>query len=369
MSPSTGDRAGEFAKLLNFFDQLVSRGRKSLTALDTPSHATSSPDSRDDTRSSIPTACANARRPIIGLIKANQFEEFYHATTSLKRLDNSTASKTDRGDSAEQSQERDVAASDATESTASDLEQGEDDNRSLWEEDGEEGASLAKFPMEKQRPFTFKLMLHKLYGREDWIKKVQEALEQSKREYKPLSECLDDTRKGRFGEDRDREGTKGVDRGESVRVRFTLGSGRGQAGQTTSGCGRQRSLSVATHSTDEMARETEGKGGIARAVKKRCVGRRKSLNGPLNGSEEVGGAGRVWIYDALISQLENELNSSERGSLRGKGRRRSISVSGGGANDTGAIDGREVCKRTLATVATTILEGTEERGLKRLAMN
>ncbi|KAJ3493021.1 hypothetical protein NMY22_g20266 [Coprinellus aureogranulatus] len=41
--------------------------------------------------------------------------------------------------------------------------------------EGEEQTAQTIFPMEKQHPFTFKLMLHKLYGREDWLKKVQEA--------------------------------------------------------------------------------------------------------------------------------------------------------------------------------------------------
>lgn len=48
-------------------------------------------------------------------------------------------------------------------------------------DEDEDEESLAKFPLGKKYPFTFKLMVHKLY-------RVDEMLEKSKMEFKPLAE-------------------------------------------------------------------------------------------------------------------------------------------------------------------------------------
>jgi hypothetical protein len=47
---------------------------------------------------------------------------------------------------------------------------------------------VAKFPLAEEYPFTFKLMIHKLYDMDEWAKKVREAVEESQSHYKPLPE-------------------------------------------------------------------------------------------------------------------------------------------------------------------------------------
>ncbi len=48
--------------------------------------------------------------------------------------------------------------------------------------------SEGKFPLGARYPFTFKMMLHKLYELDDWGKKVKDVLERSQNDFKSLSE-------------------------------------------------------------------------------------------------------------------------------------------------------------------------------------
>lgn len=59
------------------------------------------------------------------------------------------------------------------------------------QESCDEGWHFNEFPLaeEKKYPFTFKHMIHKLYKKEEWLRTVKEALEKSKKDYKPLAEC------------------------------------------------------------------------------------------------------------------------------------------------------------------------------------
>ena len=46
---------------------------------------------------------------------------------------------------------------------------------------------LARFPLGKTYQFMFKLMVHKLYQVNEWVKTVKEMFEKLKMEFKPLA--------------------------------------------------------------------------------------------------------------------------------------------------------------------------------------
>jgi hypothetical protein len=173
------------------------------------------------------------------------------------------------------------------------------------EMDGEEGyedeESLAKFPLGTRYPFTFRLMLHKLYQLDDWAQKVKEVLERSQIEFKSLAEQDMEVEKV----ERPRKKSEG-----HVHFKQGVASGGNRKPAT-----RPRSHSVAV---DGKGGEKREKGPISplkspkryrepppeesRAVKKRCVGRRKSVSGPI--STEPGRIKGVWVYDAAVSSIE-----------------------------------------------------------------
>lgn len=62
-------------------------------------------------------------------------------------------------------------------------------------------------------PFTFKMMLHKLYELEEWARKVKETLEKSRENYKSLSEVDSEKKKG-SGEECQRGRTQSRPKGE-----------------------------------------------------------------------------------------------------------------------------------------------------------
>ncbi|KAG2142864.1 uncharacterized protein EDB93DRAFT_1241518 [Suillus bovinus] len=123
------------------------------------------------------------------------------------------------------------------------------------------------FPLEEHHPFTFKLMLHKLYNVDEWAEKVKSAVEASKEQFKPLAERMQEVMK---------EG-RNVARSRSQSVMNPKFKGKAIS--------REQVLASPVHPND-----------FSRVLKKRCVGRRKSINGPL--------AGGVWVYDAAISAVE-----------------------------------------------------------------
>ncbi|TEB33125.1 hypothetical protein FA13DRAFT_1790175 [Coprinellus micaceus] len=348
MSYSTGDRAAEFTRLLNFFDQLASRGKKRQTLTEACNNATESPASYEPIHASVSTS------------KVNKLKDFYHATASLKTFGNLSNFPGYSGARAKQSRKVSGSELSVTESVKSE----DDDSRLVEEEDAH---PPGKFPMGRERPFTFKLMLHKLYGRDDWAKKVHEALEQSQKEYKPLSGCSEGVGVGKeweVGGDGDGGNVDGA--GGRDRSGEYLNPAKGRGEQTASSSWRQRSLSAATHSASNggIWKIGDGRREMARAVKKRCIGRRKSHNGPLNASTQ---AGNPWVYDAMVSQRDHEAHAAERGSLRGKGRRRSLSVAEGGENAGGTGVRDRVRKRATTTVTATILEDVGRANLKQPA--
>ncbi|KAG6811671.1 hypothetical protein H0H92_006326 [Tricholoma furcatifolium] len=168
----------------------------------------------------------------------------------------------------------------------------------------EDGESLAKFPLQgKKYAFTFRLMMHKLYQMEDWRQKVKEVLERSQNDYKPLSET-NFLKRG--------EGKKSKEEPASREGRVHFHTGERKPG------GHPQTISTIAFGKfkDEVSASPYFKVPLSpiaksgsskddsRALKKRCVGRRKSLTGPAFAKEEQVGSG--WIYDATVSSTETD---------------------------------------------------------------
>ncbi|TFK25103.1 hypothetical protein FA15DRAFT_640012 [Coprinopsis marcescibilis] len=237
----------------------------------------------------------------------------------------------------------------------------------------DDSESVAEFPLGKQYNFTFRHMLHKLYQRDDWLKKVQEALEQSQQEYKPLAERLEEMERERESKEKSKE-KENKEIGEAHRaLKDQVGGKRGTV--------RPRSFSVASVATDPLKvalpilGDNDQNQGEIRALKRRCVGRRISMNGPLEkeGNETGGG----WAFDARISQSEDrsiwdtqDLKRARRQTLGGSTVPTSA-VCSFGNNEEAEIDrepntGRTfVRKRTLTAVSTRALSQSKSTGLKR----
>ncbi|KAG2125061.1 hypothetical protein DEU56DRAFT_873181 [Suillus clintonianus] len=131
------------------------------------------------------------------------------------------------------------------------------------------------FPLEEHHPFTFKLMLHKLYNIDEWAEKVKSAVEASKEQFKPLAERMHEAM---------REGT-----GKERVVKRNIARSRSQSVLNPKSKGK-------AVSREQVPTSPARTNDFSRVLKKRCVGRRKSISGPL--------AGGVWIYDAAISAVE-----------------------------------------------------------------
>jgi hypothetical protein len=130
------------------------------------------------------------------------------------------------------------------------------------------------FPLE-EHPFTFKLMLHKLYNVDEWAEKVKTAVEASKEQFKPLAERMQKVMKESTG--KERVVGRNVARSRSQSVINSKSKGKALF--------REQVPASPARAND-----------FSRVLKKRCVGRRKSISGPL--------AGGVWVYDAAISAVE-----------------------------------------------------------------
>ncbi|KAJ6518787.1 hypothetical protein C8R45DRAFT_807950 [Mycena sanguinolenta] len=138
--------------------------------------------------------------------------------------------------------------------------------------------SVAKFPLGKAYTFTFKMMIHKLYQVDEWAQKVRDVLERSQIEYKPLAE---------------RQDVKKADAPAVAPVSPEPGRVHFKAEVTIGG--KKTTMPLAA------SRARRNSNDDARAVKKRCIGRRKSVSGPLSPASP---AGEGWIYDAAISSAE-----------------------------------------------------------------
>ncbi|KAG2138756.1 hypothetical protein BD769DRAFT_226743 [Suillus cothurnatus] len=132
------------------------------------------------------------------------------------------------------------------------------------------------FPLE-EHPFTFKLMLHKLYNVDEWAEKVKSAVEASKEQFKPLAERMQKVMKESTGKERVGVAGRNVARSRSQSVINLKSKGKAL-------------------SREQVPASPARANDFSRVLKKRCVGRRKSISGSL--------AGGVWVYDAAISAVE-----------------------------------------------------------------
>ncbi|KAF7309794.1 Deacetylase sirtuin-type domain-containing protein [Mycena indigotica] len=170
------------------------------------------------------------------------------------------------------------------------------------ESDETDAESMAKFPLGRTHAFTFRKMIHHLYQAEEWGTKVREVLQRSKLEYKSLAE---QTTTGPAT--KETESTINTTPHVPGRVYFKTEvkvsgkkpaplavQGRRRA-HSIGGLSSRRSLPTSPTSPTPPARALDDKG--ARATKKRCIGRRKSVAG-LEGHADG------WFYDAAISSTE-----------------------------------------------------------------
>ena len=178
-----------------------------------------------------------------------------------------------------------------------------------------------RFPLGVKRyPFTFKLLLHKLYDLEDWAAKVHEVLATSQEQFRSLNS----TPSGRSG-----SSSGGISSDEAPRspsspgVTFTSPLFETPSSPLESPLARRRraqSISKIKVS-DNVSRSGPSPGpgmttrppppAPSRAVKRRIVNRRRSTNGL--------GIGKLgeWTYDAAVSSVDVEnVDTRGHGSLR-----------------------------------------------------
>jgi hypothetical protein len=178
--------------------------------------------------------------------------------------------------------------------------------------DDDDEESLANFPLadKKKYPFTFRLMVHKLYKKDDWARTIKEMLEKSKNEFMSLAE------KEAVMQAKEKEQENRLQEGNGTGVRFKVVPvpPGGRRGSTAAGV-RRRSYSVAgvgSKSYLAVSPLTKSPGAgerhEVRALKKRCIGRRKSMGGPLNASAEAttdtSKSRGTWVYNATVSSSE-----------------------------------------------------------------
>ena len=175
---------------------------------------------------------------------------------------------------------------------------------------GTVGVHQTRFPLGVKRyPFTFKLLLHKLYDLEDWAAKVQEVLAASQEQFRSLNSTPSSS------------GSDGIsDRARSPSspgVTFTSPLfGEPSSPLEPPPARRRRAQSVLkTKANDVVSRSGPGMTASppqpSRAVKRRIVNRRRSTNGL--------GIGKLgeWMYDAAVSSIDAEnVDARGNGSLR-----------------------------------------------------
>lgn len=261
----------DFAALVNLFDTLASRRPRRLSKVDPDSPFTST-STADVLLDAVPVSpdlepIVRSLGSLVDLRRADeaQRQQKFSATSATSRARRNTVAVPSIG----------LPADDDAPST---------------------------FPLGTQYPFTFKMM-HKLYELEEWGQKVRDALEKSQNEYKPLGE-----RPKKENIDMSR---KPLSPGIDGRVQFALGS-------TTSGSGSRRVGRPRSHT---VASTSKGKDSASprlllptsssplapvesetefRAVKKRCVGRRKSISALKSAEYQPLSA---WVYDSAVSSV------------------------------------------------------------------
>jgi hypothetical protein len=172
-----------------------------------------------------------------------------------------------------------------------------------------------QFPLGVKRyPFTFKLLLHKLYDLEDWAAKVQEVLATSQEQFRSLNSTPPSSSCSSSGGGIISDGSP-----ISPGVTFTspLFGTPSSPPLESPPARRRRAQSISKTKVNDNASRS-GPGMTARpppqpsrAVKRRIVNRRRSTNGL--------GIGKLgeWTYDAAVSSVDAEnVDTRGHGSLR-----------------------------------------------------
>ncbi|KAG6916192.1 hypothetical protein DXG01_008074 [Tephrocybe rancida] len=258
-------KTAEFARLFDFFERLASHNSRSRTKGDKISI--------DDLASTaLPADLAPVVNNLAGLVGTRNHKTDAQKKTGGRKRSHTIATTT-------------AVAGHPTES------------------DNDDDESLAKFPLGKKYTFTFRLMLHKLYQMDEWKQKVKDVLERSQIDYKPLAETtMAATKK------KQEEGEK--EKKQDGRVHFKAGIAGGSRRPTIRtransvlALGRGRDAGpLSPHLKSPIVKTSAPADEEVRAIKKRCVGRRKSMSGPL--AAEAGRIGGSWVYDAAVSSAE-----------------------------------------------------------------
>ncbi len=176
-----------------------------------------------------------------------------------------------------------------------------------------------RFPLGVKRyPFTFKLLLHKLYDLEDWAAKVQGVLAASQEQFRSLNSTPASSSSSSDNGGGSVSSSDGPRSPNSPGVTFTSPLfGTPSSPLESPLARRRRAQSISKTKANDIAATRSGT-RIAprppqpsRAVKKRIVNRRRSTNGL--------GIGKLgeWTYDAAVSSIEAEnVDARGYGSLR-----------------------------------------------------
>jgi hypothetical protein len=174
-----------------------------------------------------------------------------------------------------------------------------------------------RFPLGVKRyPFTFKLLLHKLYDLEDWAAKVQEVLATSQEQFRSLNSTPASSSSNGNSSVSSSDGPRSPN---SPGVTFSSPLfGTPSSPLESPPARRRRAQSISKTKANDIAATRSGTRIAAprppqpsRAVKKRIVNRRRSTNGL--------GIGKLgeWTYEAAVSSIEAEnVDARGYGSLR-----------------------------------------------------
>ena len=296
-------KTAEFARLFDLFDRVATRRTRALTG------DTSDVISTDDI-ASVPAEFAPVLKNLSTILSLRAIRDEGHARRAQ------TAPTTKPRHNTRASVHPSTPAPGENPTPRADV--------TVPTDDVEEDPETPAFPLGERYPFTFKLMLHKLYDLDEWADKVKNAVETSKSQFKPLAERVQNVV---------RDATASIkERGEkrstgSVHPQAVLGASakfKPPPGGTTSSASMPRDATASNKERGEKrssasvrpvlgasakfkppsttrhphsaAMPMPPKPETSRVLKKRCIGRRKSVNGPMSTG--------VWVYDAAISATE-----------------------------------------------------------------
>jgi hypothetical protein len=203
-----------------------------------------------------------------------------------------------------------------------------------------------RFPLRERRyPFTFKLLLHKLYDLEDWAAKVQEVLAASQEQFRSLGSTPVSGGGGGGGGNNNNNSPGGPRSPGSPGTATFSGSLFGTAPLPVESPPTRRRRAQSTKATDAAtarpgpASPRRPQPQPSRAVKKRIVNRRRSTSG----LGEVGKMGE-WMYDAAVSSVDAEnVDAKGHDSLR----RRKRVLSSVGFGEGRRFVGRDVTNTNI----------------------